>query len=65
LWAALRTSMATTQPTITSLFSDFGHGQCQRATLTGPLTGISSVGPCTILAESGANHGPDLRITNS
>lgn len=65
LWAAIRTAMATTQPTCTALFGDMGQAHIVTATGTGALTGISSVGPTTVLAASTASQCPDLRVTNS
>jgi hypothetical protein len=63
LWAAIRTAMATTQPTCVGLSGDMGQGHVLIATGTGALTGISSVAAGLVTVGT-ATVAPDLRVSN-
>lgn len=62
LWAAIRTAMATTQPTIESLCRDMAQGNALAAAASGALTGLTTVSGVIIAAAVGPTA-PDLRVT--
>ena len=62
LWAAFRTAMATTQPTVAGLAGDFSEGHILTTTGGGALTGLGSAAG-TIPAIATATIAPNLRVT--
>lgn len=64
LWAGMRSAMATTQPQVLGLASDFAEGQYLTAAAPGVLTGAGPFAGVLVAADLSATwRCPDLRIT--
>jgi hypothetical protein len=62
LWAAIRTALATTQPTCAGLGSDMGAGSILTTTGGGALTGVSTAAG-SIIAAGTTTVAPYIRLT--
>jgi len=62
LWAALRTALATTQPTTGGLAADMSQGHILTTTGGGALTGLSSASGA-LVAVATVTVAPELRVT--
>lgn len=62
LWAALRTALATTQPTVYGLEGDMSQGHVLTTTGGGALTGLTTASGSLVAIGTGV-IAPDLRVT--
>ena len=62
LWAAIRTAMATTQPTHPAVIHDHAQGFILKGAASGALTGLTTITPVLFAASNTADC-PELTAT--